>query len=132
MGERKTVLVVEDHPELRSEICGLLGRMGLIAVEAADGSAAVTALASIRPDLVCLELVLPESSGYELCELIRRSPAHRDTPVLIMSERAYPEDRAQAAEAGADEFIARPFEEEDLQRRIEMLLELNPPVALAS
>jgi two-component system chemotaxis response regulator CheY len=132
MGERKTVLVVEDDPEQRAVIRGVLEAMGLFAVEATDGSAAVAALAGIRPDLICLELLLPESSGYELCEMIRRSPVHRDTPVLVMSDRAYPEDRAHALEAGADAFIVRPFDEEDLRRRIEALLEPDREVALAS
>lgn len=132
MGERKTVLVVEDDPELRAAIRGVLDDLGLLAVEATDGSAAEAVLAGMRPDLVCLELLLPESSGYELCELIRRSPAHRDTPILVMSDRAYPEDRAHALEAGADAFIVRPFDEEDLRRRIEALLEPTRGVALAS
>jgi DNA-binding response OmpR family regulator len=57
---------------------------------------------------------------------------HRDTPVLVMSDRAYPEDRAHALEAGADAFIVRPFDEEDLRRRIEALLEPDREVALAS
>jgi two-component system chemotaxis response regulator CheY len=85
----------------------------------------------LRPDLICLDLVLPESSGYEVCEFIRRSPEHRGTPVLIMSGRSYPADRAHAAEAGADAFIAKPFTEDDLRRRIERLLDSNVS-ALAS
>jgi two-component system chemotaxis response regulator CheY len=132
MGARKTVLVVEDHPALCSAIRDLLQGMGLDAVEASDGTSALARLASMRPDLVCLDLVLPESSGYELCEFIRRSPEHRGTPVLIMSARVYPEDRAHAAEAGADDFIAKPFTEDDLRRRIESLLYADRPATLAS
>jgi two-component system chemotaxis response regulator CheY len=120
--ERKTVLVVEDDPPLREEILDLLRRMGLEAVEAADGASAMSRLASMRPDLVCLDLILPEASGYEVCEFIRRSPTHRGTPVLIMSGRSYPMDRAYAAEAGADSFLAKPFTEEDFRRRVESLL----------
>ncbi len=117
---------------MRSAICDLLLLMGLDTVEASDGSSAMTRLASMRPDLVCLDLVLPETSGFEVCEFIRRSPEHRGTPVLIMSARAYPEDRAHAAEAGADAFIAKPFTEDDLRRRIESLLHTHRPTALAS
>jgi DNA-binding response OmpR family regulator len=131
MGARKTVLVVEDDPSMRDAISDLVLRMGLDVVEAADGTAAMTRLAGMRPDLICLDLVLPESSGYEVCEFIRRSPDHRGTPVLIMSGRSYPADRAHASEAGADSFIAKPFTEDDLRRRIERLLDSNP-AALAS
>jgi len=128
----KTVLVVEDDPLLRVGIVELLQGMGFIAVEAADGASAMARLASVRPDLVCLDLILPEASGYEVCEFIRRSPDHRETPVLIMSGRSYPMDRAQAAEAGADAFLAKPFSAEDLRRRIERLLEASRPTAIAS
>ena len=128
----KTVLVVEDDPLLRVGIVELLQGMGFIAVEAADGASAMARLASVRPDLVCLDLILPEASGYEVCEFIRRSPDHRETPVLIMSGRSYPMDRAQAAEAGADAFLAKPFSAEDLRRRIERLLEASRPAAIAS
>jgi len=107
---------------MRGEIRDLLQRMGLETVEASDGSSAMVRLATCRPDLVCLDLVLPESSGYELCEFIRQSREHRATPVLAMSERAYPVDRAHAAEAGANGFIAKPFDEDDLRRWIEALL----------
>jgi two-component system chemotaxis response regulator CheY len=132
MGKRKTVLVVEDHPPLRIAICDLLGRMGIDAVEAPDGAAAMDRLVGLRPDLVCLDLFLPESSGYEVCEFIRLSPELRNTPILIMSERAYPVDRAHALEAGADAFIVKPFTEDELRRRIESLLDADRLAALAS
>ena len=56
-----------------------------------------------------------------ICELIRKSPEHSATPVLMMSDRTYPEDRAHAAEAGADAFLAKPFTEKTLRERIEAL-----------
>jgi DNA-binding response OmpR family regulator len=130
--QRKVVLVVEDHPSLRGAIRDLLHRMGLDTLEAGDGTSAMSRLACCTPDLVCLDLVLPESSGYEVCEFIRRSPQHRRTPVLIMSERAYPEDRAHAAEVGANAFIVKPFSEADLRRRIESLLALTDGNGLAA
>lgn len=117
----KTALLVEDHPELRSEIRSFLQRMGLRTVEASDAGSALSRLAAYQPDLICLDLVLPESSGYELCEFIRKSPQHRTTPVLVMSDRSYPADRAHAAEAGADAFLAKPFSEASLRQRIEAL-----------
>ncbi|MCA1826855.1 MAG: response regulator [Myxococcales bacterium] len=119
---RKTALVVEDHPEIRSGIRALFLRMGIDTIEAADAQSALSRLEACKPDVVCLDLVLPESSGYELCEFIRKSPAHHRTPILMMSDRAYPEDRAHAAEAGANAFLVKPFSEESLRRRIEALL----------
>ena len=132
MGERKTILVVEDHPGLRSEICAVVSGMGHLALEATDGASARSLLSNLRPDLVCLDLVLPESSGYELCEFVRNSPAHQATRILIVSDRGYPADRAQAAEAGAAGFLVRPFAVEELRRTIESLLDPGGPFALAS
>ena len=91
-------------------------------MEASDAASAIDRLASCRPDMICLDLVLPDSSGYDVCEFIRKSPEHGTTPILMMSDRSYPEDRAHAAEAGADAFLAKPFSEKTLRERVEALL----------
>jgi len=126
VGRRKTILLIEDHPQLRSAIRAHLQRMGFETVEAGDATSALKRLSACSPDLICLDLVLPESSGYELCEHISALPEHRATPLLMMSDRAYPADRAHAAEVGADGFIAKPFGAELLRRAIEALLR-GPP-----
>jgi DNA-binding response OmpR family regulator len=118
----KTALLVDDHPEIRNQIREILGRLGFETVEASDAASAFDRLATCRPDMICLDLVLPDSSGYDICEFIRKSPEHSATPVLMMSDRSYPEDRAHAAEAGADAFLAKPFTEKMLRERVEALL----------
>lgn len=120
--QRKTVLLVEDHPLLRGYLRRSLEQMGFDIQEAADGRTALSQLSSCTPDLVCLDLVLPESSGYEICEFIRGSPRHRNTLVLIMSGHSFPEDRARAVEVGADDFLAKPFSTREFRARIEALL----------
>ena len=131
VGRRKTILLIEDHPQLRGAIRGHLQRMGFETVEASDATSALKRLSGCSPDLICLDLVLPESSGYELCEFIRTMPEHRATPLLMMSDRSYPADRAHAAEVGADGFIAKPFGAELLRRAIEALLR-GPPAKPAA
>jgi two-component system chemotaxis response regulator CheY len=121
-GRAKTILLVEDHPQQRNAMRTLLQRMGFETVEASDAASAIQRLAACSPDVICVDLVLPESSGYDLCEFIRRSPEHRKTPILMMSDRAYPEDRAHAAEVGANAFIAKPFSPERLRAWIDALL----------
>ena len=118
----KTALLVDDHPEIRNQIRSILRRLGFETVEASDAASAIDRLASCRPDMICLDLVLPDSSGYDVCEFIRKSPEHGTTPILMMSDRSYPEDRAHAAEAGADAFLAKPFSEKTLRERVEALL----------
>lgn len=118
----KTVLVVADHPRLRLSIRKVLQRLGLSATECSDGAAARDQLSTLVPDLVLLDLVLPESSGFELCEFIRQSPRHAQLPLLAMSSRAYPEDRAHAFEVGADAVLGKPFTDDELRQFIEHLL----------
>ena len=121
--QRRTILVVEDHPPQLAAIRAVVSEMGLDLIVAADGAAAKECLARAVPDVVCLELLLPDSSGYELCELIRSSPAHRDVPILVLSDRASPGDRAHALEVGADAFLVKPWLDDQLRARIELLLE---------
>jgi CheY-like chemotaxis protein len=120
--QRKTVLVVEDHPRHRAAIRKVLSGLGLEVVEASDRTSAMNQLIFRQPDLVCLDLVLPESSGYELCESIRNSSGHSQLPLLVLSERASPADRAHAVEVGASAFLSRPFTDADLRTRVLTLL----------
>jgi DNA-binding response OmpR family regulator len=123
---RRTILIVEDDVALRKALREMLTLMGYRTVEAGTGAKARTELAANVPDLVCLDLALPESSGIELCEYIRSSPAHRKVRVLMMSNRLRPGDRAMAFESGADDYLPKPFSREDLRSRIEALLQSHP------
>jgi DNA-binding response OmpR family regulator len=125
MKGRRNVLVVEDHPELRRVLSECLERLGFSTLEASDGRAALNHLAEGTPDLVCLDVVLPESSGYDLCQHIRRTPRLQQVPVLMMTGRRMPAEEAFAAEVGADAFLAKPFSEAELQARVEGLLSVS-------
>lgn len=122
MRGQRNVLVVEDNRDLRDAIKGLLEDRGLSVFEAPDGRTAREVLAKGTLDLICLDLVLPESSGYELCEAIRASAQHRDVPVVVISGRTQAADRAFAIEAGADEFVAKPFDASEFLARVDALL----------
>src|SRR5262249_48679130 len=119
---RQTVLLVEDDPFARRLVKNYLERMGLLVVEAADGRSALRRLTEMVPDLTCLDLVLPECSGYEVCEFIQRTPAIRDTPILVMSGRSLPEDRAHAIEAGASAYLIKPFTRAEFTKQVDILL----------
>ena len=121
MGKRN-VLVVDDHPELRSQLRQYLEQIGFSTEEAPNARVALERLANAKPDLICLDLILPESSGYELCEFIRKDERLRNVPVLALSERALPSDRAYAAEAGADAFLPKPFTREQLEERVRAIV----------
>jgi DNA-binding response OmpR family regulator len=128
---RRMVLLVEDSPGLRSALRLALQSLDLEVLEAADGRAALERLAACTPDLVVLDLVLPRVSGFEVCEALRRSPQQRRVPVLVTSGRVLPEDRAQALEAGADAFLAKPFGLAEFRARVKELLGTVHSLSLA-
>jgi two-component system chemotaxis response regulator CheY len=92
-------------------------------VELPSGRAALKHLETAScPDLVCLDLTLPDISGYDLCEVIRRTPAMKDVPVLVVSARDLPEDKAHAEEAGANGYLGKPFTQEEFSRRVQQVM----------
>jgi DNA-binding response OmpR family regulator len=117
------VLVVDDDPTLRKLIRAHLTRLELDSVEAAEGHAGLACLAAEPVDLVCLDLMLPTKSGFAICEAIRKS-SRASVPVLILSARGTPEDRAQAEEAGANAYLVKPFRRVEFDAHVRRLLQL--------
>src|SRR6267378_2595757 len=102
------VLVVEDDPDIRKLLRKYLEKLELLVTEAATGKAALAHLETETPELVCLDLMLPESSGYDICGHIRRTPHLLEVPVLVISARSLPPDRALAEELGANAYLIKP------------------------
>src|ERR1700694_3331512 len=101
----RTALVVEDDPDIRKLIRRFLEKLGVEVREVGTGKAALAALSDSVPGLVCLDLMLPEWSGYDICEHIRKTPALSAIAVLVISARAMPPDRAEAEAVGADAYL---------------------------
>jgi CheY-like chemotaxis protein len=110
--------VVEDHPDARALVRTYLLGMGVEVVDVAEGRSAIRQLEASAPDLVCLDLMLPELSGYEVCEFMRAHPKLKDVPILIMSARAKPMDRAFAEDVGATAYLVKPFKRSDFNRAV--------------
>ena len=134
MGEdgQRTALLVEDDPDLRPELRRCLEEIGFDVVEVGSGRLAVDVLGRVAPAIVVLDLMLPELSGLEVCEYIRRTPELKRVPVLITSARGMPQDRAQAEEAGADAYLVKPFSKDELIDAVRRLVwpkirRLRPP-----
>jgi CheY-like chemotaxis protein len=118
----KTVLVCEDDSNLRTLVRLALGD-GYRVVEAAEGNAALELIRSENPDLIVLDLMLPGRSGLELLAEIRSANGHTATPVVVISAWAHSD--AAAVAAGADRFLAKPFDPDELQSIVADLLEAN-------
>jgi CheY-like chemotaxis protein len=120
---QRTVLVVEDSPLFRKMVGEFLHALGVTRVqEASNGRSALEQLAHGRPDLVCLDLTLPDVSGYDVCEYIRGQPELAGLPVLMISARGTLLDRAQAEEVGADGYLTKPFTQDEFVQQVLRLL----------
>jgi len=119
------VLVVDDEPAVREAIEEVLDVEGYEVGVAADAEAALAALESERPDALVLDLMLPRASGIDLCRRLRASGDR--TPVLMLTARAEVGDRVTGLDAGADDYLVKPFALEELLARLRALLRRNSP-----
>jgi DNA-binding response OmpR family regulator len=122
-GVKRTALVVEDDPQLLQTIRKHLELLEFDVTSVSDGESIAKILAVSVPDLICLDLILPRRSGFEVCELIRRDLKLRDVLILVMNDRHSALDRAQAYEAGADGYLLKPFDFAELSQEVSRLLE---------
>jgi DNA-binding response OmpR family regulator len=126
VGVADAVLIVEDDDRIRSSVRLALEDNGYRVVEAGDGEAALETLRHDVPDVVLLDLMLPGMDGYECCRRIRRE---HDIPILIVSARVDSHDVVAGLEAGADDYIRKPFDVPELTARLRALrrrLQANP------
>lgn len=121
-GGKPSILVVEDEAPLLALLRYNLERQGFHVDEATDGQEALLRVAEAKPDLVLLDWMLPSMSGIEVCRQIRRRPATRDLPVIMVTARTDNQDVVRALDIGADDYIAKPFAVEALMARIRALL----------
>ena len=119
---KPSILVVEDEAALLALLRYNLERQGFHVEEATDGQEALTRIAEAKPDLVLLDWMLPSLSGIEVCRQIRRRPATRDLPVIMVTARTEDGDAVRALDTGADDYITKPFAVEALLARIRALL----------
>ena len=115
----KTILVVEDEPTLRETLAESLEADGFRAVQAADGRSAIERFRSDKPDLVLLDLMLPELSGLEVTRQIR---AESSIPIVMLTARDSEVDKVVGLELGADDYVTKPFSFRELSARIRAVL----------
>jgi two-component system phosphate regulon response regulator PhoB len=116
------ILVVEDEAPLLTLLRYNLEKQGFRVEEAADGQEALLRIAETKPDLILLDWMLPTLSGIEVCRQIRRRPATRDLPIIMVTARTEDQDAVRALDTGADDYIAKPFAMDALLARIRALL----------
>ncbi|HEU5300331.1 MAG TPA: response regulator transcription factor [bacterium] len=116
---RRTVLIVEDEPEIADVVRRYLEKDGYRVAVSGDGARAVDEFARLRPDLVLLDLMLPGLDGYEVCRRIR---AQGSTPVIMLTARDEETDKLVGLELGADDYVTKPFSPREVVARVRAVL----------
>jgi two-component system phosphate regulon response regulator PhoB len=128
---RPLVLVVEDEPALVTLLRYNLEREGFAVNEAHDGEEALLQLRESKPDAVLLDWMLPRISGLEICRQIRRAPAWRDLPVIMLTARGEEGDRVRGLDSGADDYVVKPFSPGELIARLRAVIRRVRPTTTA-
>ena len=118
----KVLLVAEDDEALGEMVCEALKQAGFKTHWVTDGIEALNYVLESRPDGIILDLILPRLNGFEVCSMVRKSRAVQWTPIIIMSGRTEHDDKMQAFELGADDYVSKPFRIEELIARVEAVL----------
>lgn len=113
------ILVVDDDAHIREVVQFALVKAGLEVVEAGDGRKAIELFSRSKPDLVILDITMPEMDGLAVCREIRKSS---ETPILFLSSRADEVDRIVGLEIGADDYVTKPFSPRELVARVKVIL----------
>ena len=124
--KRPLAFIVEDDPYQMRFCIVSLELAGFRVHALADGDDVLAHAADLRPDLVLMDLVLPNVGGFEVCETLKSSPATAHIPILVMSTRRSPLDRNNAARAGAADYLVKPISPVALALRARALLNRSP------
>jgi len=125
MDGRGRILVVDDDPKNVKLLADLLAFKGYVVSTAASGAAALEQVATGRPDLVLLDVLMPGMSGYEVCRSLRADPATQMLPVVMVTALDHYEERTRGLEAGADDFLTKPVSDIVLIARVRSLTRLK-------
>ena len=122
MSTQPVVLVADDDPDIRQLVTFRLERAGYEVVEAADGQQALQLCSEVRPDLAVLDVMMPKLTGYDVTRRIREDEALRSMPVILLTARVQDGDVAEGFDAGADDYIKKPFSPQELRARVQAIL----------
>ena len=119
----KKVMVVEDSQAMRGLIASLVGDLDDVeVVEVASGYEALKVLPREPADLIVMDINMPDINGLELLSFVRKSPAFKDIPVVMVTTEASKEDRKRGMALGANAYLTKPFDPDDLQETVRSLL----------
>jgi diguanylate cyclase (GGDEF)-like protein len=125
MKDKPIILVVDDEPKNRELISARLMPMGYQIIEAIDGDDAINKTKEFAPDLILLDVMMPKKNGFEVCRILKDNPDTLFIPIVIVTALSGQEDRIKGIEAGADDFLSKPIDAQELIARVKSLLRIK-------
>lgn len=119
---RPVVLVADDDPDILQLVAFRLERAGYEVIQATDGEEALRFVTERQPDLAVLDVMMPKLTGYDVTRRIRENEATSRIPVILLTARVQEADVARGFEAGADDYIKKPFSPQELRSRVQAIL----------
>ncbi len=120
--EPRLVLVADDNDDILALVTFRLERAGYAVIQARDGEEALRMAVERRPHLAILDLMMPRLDGYEVTRGIREGPVIAETPVILLTARTQEADVARGFDVGADDYIRKPFSQQELLSRVQAIL----------
>ena len=124
--ENKKILIVEDESDILVTLQILLQSEGFDVITATDGMEALNKVKSESPSLIILDLMIPKLDGYKVCRILKFDEQFNKIPIIIITARAQEADKEKSKEVGADYYITKPFEPEELLSKIKEFLKPAP------
>ena len=120
--KQKKILIADDNEHIRESLASILEDEGYAMWTAKDGAEALRKVRKIAPDILILDITMPEMSGYEVCQTIKSDPDLKKTFVLMLSAKGQATEQERGKEVGADEYFVKPFSPSELVTRIRNIL----------
>ncbi|HET6467455.1 MAG TPA: response regulator [Geminicoccaceae bacterium] len=118
----KTVLVADDEPSILLSLRFLLQKAGYTVLTATNGGEALAALEQARPDLILLDVMMPERDGFDVCQSLRGDPSYRDVPIIMLTAKGRDIDRQKGMAMGATDYVSKPFSTRELMDTVRRYL----------
>ena len=112
------ILIVDDEPNIVLSLEFLMRQSGYRVRTAADGDAALQAIAEDCPDLILLDVMMPRKNGYEVCQAIRQDPAYKAIKIIMLTAKGREIEREKGLAMGADDYVTKPFAIQDVVNKV--------------
>jgi DNA-binding response OmpR family regulator len=122
--EKKKILIADDNENIRDALTYLLEDEGYLLNMAKDGSDALKKAREFRPDILFLDIMMPEINGYEVCRIIKNDPALKGIYVIMLTAKGQVAEQERGKEVGADEYIVKPFSPMEILSKIKSILDV--------